>query len=421
VSIATLRNESGAALVVALLLLLGLASMGMAAIMISSTDFVVAGNDRARSAALNVAEAGLAEAMHRLGLPAGSMVNVGGATIDASIGDPSDPPDPNWLARIYLTDPGGAPTSNPPLFNTGTLQAPGERLEYSHPTDANRVLTIRHKLRDFDGDGTLEVARYDVSQVPPENPFSGEPIERIMVQGHFGQAERHVQADVIRFPLNPNVLAALQAFGDVDLRGDVTACGHNHSIATPLYTGLPDCSPTWDETGGHQTGVMTSGQPIHTSGSTDLIGSPLPTDTDPSNLFRSCAETLGLTDAEFATIMAGAHYDDARFAAASTWDGIVHLRGDTKIPGGVGRGLLYVEGTLTITGNFAWTGLVYTEGQLVNHGTAWILGACMARGAGDPVAVDIGSGNPMVLYSREALLQALNLAMEYIVLAWKEL
>ena len=80
-----------------------------------------------------------------------------------------------------------------------------------------------------------------------------------------------------------------------------------------------------------------------------------------------------------------------------------------------------MEGPLTLTGNFAWTGLVFTEGQLINHGTAWILGACKARGAGNPVAVDIGSGTPMILYSREALLQALNMAMEYIVLAWKEL
>ena len=47
-----LNDESGAALVVALIMLLGLAAMAMAAVTVSSSDYVVAGSQRQRTQAL---------------------------------------------------------------------------------------------------------------------------------------------------------------------------------------------------------------------------------------------------------------------------------------------------------------------------------------------------------------------------------
>ena len=46
-----LNDESGAALVVALIMLLGLAAMAMAAVTVSSSDYVVAGSQRQRTQA----------------------------------------------------------------------------------------------------------------------------------------------------------------------------------------------------------------------------------------------------------------------------------------------------------------------------------------------------------------------------------
>ena len=50
-----LDDESGAALVVALIMLLGLAAMAMAAVTVSSSDYVVAGSQRQRTQALHAA------------------------------------------------------------------------------------------------------------------------------------------------------------------------------------------------------------------------------------------------------------------------------------------------------------------------------------------------------------------------------
>ena len=412
-------DDSGAALVVALLMLLGLAAMGMAAIMISSTDFVVAGNQRQNSIALNVAEGGLAEAIHRLGLQPGTTVNVGGNDIDASIFDPADPPDPNWTARIFLTSPTAAPAGAGNTLHTGTLQAAGEYLEYASATDPAEAITISHKLRDFDGDGTNEVTLYDPSRVPPENPQTGFPVERIQVRGRHGQSQRAIMADVIRFPINPSVFSALQADGEVDLRGNVTVCGHNHRIETPPGTQLPNCSPAWDDAAGHLPAVMTTGGAVSTRGSTDLLGSPGPTSTSATNSFRSLAESLGLTQDELQEILSRADRND--FSGPQPWTGITHIQGDASVNGGSGEGLLYVEGDLQLRGNFQWKGLIYVEGQFRNTGTTWVLGGVMARGGGNIVAVDFGAGTPAVLYSRQALIQSLTAAMDYVVLTWKEI
>lgn len=414
-----LDNQDGAALVVALMMLLGLAVMGMAAVMVSSSDYVVAGTQRQRTQALHAAEAGLHEAMHRLGEAPGSTANVAGLDVDISITDPSDPPDPNWNARIFLRTPPAVPQVAGSAMTTGTVQIPGEYLEYSDPNDPAEAILIRHKLRDFDGDGTQEVALYDPSRIPQENPNTGWPIERVTVRGRSGQAMRGIQADVVRFPLNPNVTAALMANGSVDLRGNVTVCGHNHRIDTPPGTGLPACSPAWDEANGNLVGVMTTGGSVDTKGSTDLLGSPSPTDTDPTNQFQSLAQALGLSDQELQDILASA--DRTSLSGGGPWDGITYVNGNAKITGGSGSGLLYVKGDLDIGGNFDWTGLVYVEGMIGVKGNTTILGALMANGGGHAVAVDFGAGTPNILYSRAALVQTLMSAMDYIVLSWKEI
>ena len=414
-----LRDQSGAALAITLIMLMGLAAIGMAAVWIGSTDLVVAGGQRQRVSALHTAEAGIAEAMHRMSQRPGTLVPVGGTNVDIAIFDPSDPPDPNWTARIFNTSPDAAPAAaDPSTFHTGTVQPAGAYLDYAHATEADQAIVIQHKLRDFNADGVLDVVYYDPSRVPPENPVDGWPVERITVTGREGQARRTVQVDAIRFPLNPNVFAGLLAAGEVDLRGNVTVCGHNHRIDTPGGTQLPACSPAWDEANGHLYGVMTTGGSVATRGSTDLLGSPSPTNTDPTNPFLDIHDALGITLQEWQEIRANA---DRTSLGAGDWDGITVIDGDIHISGGRGSGLLYVTGDLTVSGGFEWVGLVYTEGQLRNTGSVWILGGVMARGGGMAVAVDFGAGTPVILYSRQALVQTLMRAMDYVVLSWKEL
>ena len=411
-----LARQDGAALAITIILLMALAAMALVATTLSGTDYVVAGNDRQFQASLDVAEAGLAEAMNRLSLTPGTMITVGGVNFDASIHDASDPPDPNWRARIFLTAPLGAPAGGASDFHTGTIQS-GDFMNYSDASDATKALTIQHRLFDFDGDGTSEVVYFDPSRIPAENPNSGEPVERITVRGQNGKATRVVQADVIRFPVTINALAALSADNVVDLRGNVAVCGHDHRMTTPDGTQLPNCSPAWDEPDGHLNAVMTTGDNVDTQGSTDLLGSPTATNTDPTNPFLSLAQTLGVNVADMDDILASV---DHTSIDADPLEGVTVIDGDLDLNGLTGIGLLYVRGDLKLSGNFVWRGLVYVEGTLTNTGNTWILGGVVVRGDG-ALSVDFGAGTPSILYSRDMLTQALLASMDYIVLNWKEI
>jgi hypothetical protein len=412
-----LRSEDGAALAVTLLMLLGLASMALMISVISSSDLNVSGNDRMYQASLDVAEAGLAEAMHRMSLRPGTNVTVGGTTFDASIRDASNPPDPNWRARIFLTAPGGAPAAGGSDFHTGTVQPPGDYLEYSDPSDVAGALLIQHRMADLDGDGDTEIVLYDPSKIPSENATTGVPVERITVRGREGTARRSIMADVIRFPISVNVVASLSANAGVDLRGNVTVCGHDHRSTTPIGTQLPGCSPAWDQPGGHLHAVQTTGDPVMTQGSTDLLGSPTPTNTNPANEFMDILQTLGVSADDFQSILDAA---DHTSVDADPLDGITYINGDLSINDGTGTGLLYVTGDLELKGNFSWRGLIYVEGNLSNTGNTWILGGVVVRGTG-LVAVDFGAGTPAILFSRDMLTEALSSSMRYIVLSWKEI
>jgi hypothetical protein len=413
-----LRSENGMALAITIILLLSLAAMALTATLVGSTDLLVAGNQRMNSAALDVAEAGVAEALNRMSLAPGTTVPVGGNMVDASIADPAYPPNPNWKAHIFLTPLGASPAAPAGEFSTGTVQTAGNYLEYSDPADINEAVLIQHKTRDFNGDGIQEVVLYDPALIPPENPTSGSPVELVTVTGHQGTAKRSVQVEAIRFPIHPNVTAALSADATVDLRGNVTVCGHNHRIDTPVGRQLPLCSPNWDEPMGHLPAVMTTGDAIDTRGSTDLLGSPAVTDTAATNHFYSLSEALGVTQSELKDILSSP--DQTTDSEAGPYEGITYIQGDAEFNGINGQGLLYVTGDLKLAGNFSWKGLVYVEGKLVNTGNTWILGGVMARGDLS-VAVDFGAGTPVILYSREALIQALTLSMRYVTLGWKEM
>ena len=84
----------------------------------------------------------------------------------------------------------------------------------------------------------------------------------------------------------------------------------------------------------------------------------------------------------------------------------------------VGKGLLYVKGDLKAAGDFTYTGLIYVEGDVFMSGEPWILGSMIIRGTSD---FNFSSGNAAILYSQEAIQQALKDAMPTIVLSWREM
>jgi hypothetical protein len=92
--------------------------------------------------------------------------------------------------------------------------------------------------------------------------------------------------------------------------------------------------------------------------------------------------------------------------------------GSYAFNGGNGEGLLYVDGDVTLNGNFNFRGLIYIEGDLKINGTCWILGGIIVRGK---TTIKIANGNCSVLYSMPAIQETLNrYGGQVVTLSWLE-
>jgi hypothetical protein len=422
-------NERGAGLVVAILVVVALFALGTALVFLTRTDVNISKHQTLHVEALYVAEAGVEEALHRLGLNDPTNITVNGSSINAAIRDAASPPDPDWKARVFLCNPGQEPAPSGTEYHTCTLQDNGSWLEYSSAGDEATALTIEHKWRDLNGDNVRdanEIVLYDGSKYPPENFDTGTPVEVITVVAKSATAERQVKVEATRFPLNINARAALFCDRGVDVRGNVTVCGHDHAMNTPHYTMIPNCqnheycsNRTTCIATGCLTGIMTTGDVVDKRGTTDLAGIPAPEDTSSSNQFLTLSEMLGIEQEALDEILSNADYTST--AAADPQDGITYVDnaggGDAMWNNGAGTGLLYVTGDLTTSGNFTWRGLIYVEGDYTIVGTPSIIGAVMVRGASDWA---FSGGNPCILFSSEALDYYLRQSLHYIKIGWKE-
>jgi hypothetical protein len=425
----SLFDERGTGLVFAILIVGAVVVLGMTLAFLTRTDVNISRHQTQHVEALFVAEAGTEEALHRLALPDPTNLNVNGSTINAAIRDASNPPDPDWRARIFLCNPGAEPAAPVGEHHTVTIQDAGSWLEYSSPDEPDETVTIRHKWKDLNDDGIRdagEIVLYDTSKFPPENFTTGKPVEVITVTGKDGTAERVIVVEAIRFPLNINVRAALLCDRGVDVRGNVSVCGHNHSINTPTYTMIPACqnweacNPGGDHlAGGCLIGIVTTGDEVDRRGSTNLGGYPGPMDTSSTNQFYTLAQTLGISQDDVDAILANADYHDV--GEAYPQEGITYVENAGGVSAmwnnGIGSGLLYVTGDLEVSGNFIYRGLVYVEGDFKITGTPWVLGAVVVRGISDYAFT---GGNPAILYSSEAIEHYLSQHLDYIKLGWKE-
>jgi hypothetical protein len=424
-------DERGAALVIAILTVVTLFALGMALMFLTRTDVNISKHQTLHVEALYVAEAGVEEALHRLGLRDPTMVTVNGTSMNGAIRDSVSPYDPNWRTRIFLCNPGGEPAAPVGDTHTCTIQSNTSRLEYSSQSDAATALTIEHKWQDLDGDGVREngeIVLYDGSKYPPENFATGSPVEIVTVTGRSATAEREVKVEATRFPLNINARAALLCDMGVDVRGNVTVCGHDHAYDTPHFTMYPGCQ-AFEYCGpplhanclaqGCLVGVMTTGDPIDRRGTTDLDGEPSAEDTSSTNQFLTLAETLGIEQDDLAEILANADY--FAVGAADPQEGITYVDNaggaDASWNNGDGNGLLYVTGNLNTQGNFTWRGLVYVEGDYVMTGTPSIVGAVVVRGTSSWA---FSGGDPCILFSSEALDYYLRQSLHYVKIGWKE-
>ncbi|PJA48993.1 MAG: hypothetical protein CO171_06115, partial [Syntrophobacterales bacterium CG_4_9_14_3_um_filter_49_8] len=182
-------DEKGMVLVVGLLLIVVLMMIGTTAVMTSTTDMKISGNYKTSNQAFYAAEAGINEALYRLGLfddgtkapPSGSMININSIAgnnaainidpngllsngidddVNGAVDDISDLnyngtyDNRNWRAKIMLSSSAPAGLVGNTTFFTNTVQPSGNWIEYSSSTDGGTVLTIEFlkDTGDMDGD-----------------------------------------------------------------------------------------------------------------------------------------------------------------------------------------------------------------------------------------------------------------------------
>jgi hypothetical protein len=412
------RDERGNALVIAIMLVFAASAIGAMVAMMSATDLKISGNQERGTEAFFAAEAGMAEAIHRLALPYPTDVVVGGTTINGSIADMS-PFDPNYKAYITLNAAGANPSISGSTMTAGTLQdVNGDVILYSQTSGTDEVISVEHKWEDVNGDGVRdadEIVLYDPGQIPPENFTVGNPVEIITVTGRAGAGTKRVlQAEVTRLRLVAKTLGAFYTDKSVTVSGNSHFCGWNHDAAIPAGTVQNACFG-YHVSEGHLPGVTTTGDVVDQKGSTDLDGSPNSTDNDPANPWYTLPEVLGLTASETAEILANAD----NTSIVTPLDGVTYIQGNAVINAGViGHGLLYVTGDVTINGGFKYWGLIYIEGDGKVTGTPWIVGSMIVKQSAD---FNFNSGNCGIFYSQDVITQYVGTVMPMVTLSWRDM
>ncbi|MBI5709888.1 MAG: hypothetical protein HZC42_06225 [Candidatus Eisenbacteria bacterium] len=406
----TWRNERGVALVVALLVLLVLSLLCVVLMMSVSVGTKIAGHNVRESQALYIAEAGVSEAIARI--------------------RNSEGPDPAGSARqvvqVFLTGAGSVPALGTDSTGLYTRQPGGQWLTYSTAARGPNVLTVEFRTDS----ARTTIYRYDSAKNPPVNTTTGFPIYRITSTGVVGADLRRIVSEVIQKPVTVNAKGAIVANVGIDFSGNSDVCGYNHSADTPAGTkgrggGVGNCDENnaiqhWelgygDLAGSWSTGSITSG------GSSSQNGNP-PRSPGQAGFYAGPWEAFSMGQSDFFSWVGAPTSNppaDPR--------GIIYVDNNSTTQdqsatcayhGGDGEGLLYVDGDMTINGDFTYRGMIYIEGDLKINGTCWILGGLIVRGK---TTIKIANGNGTILYSNDAIQQNVSrYGGQLVTLSWRE-
>jgi len=399
-------GERGIALVMALISLLVVAVIAVVLMTSLNIERRVSGNDLRDSQALNLAEAGVGEALSRI------------RNFDISLSQAN----PRSVAQIFLTSAGSVPVLGTDSIGIETKQPAGQWLTYTAPGKGPDVLTVEFKTNRTASQPPTLIYRYDTNLSQPINTASGLPIYRITSTGTKGNSRVRIVTEVIQKPYNVNVKGAFAANQPINFLGNGNVCGMNHLATTPTGTSVPACAAyeigglAQALPGGWSDSTISSGGSSHIQGNPPMSGSNL-------NMFYSGPwDMFGMGQSEYYSWLGG-----STNVEPNPPNGIIYLDNNTTTQdatgnyayhGGDGEGFMYVDGDMHINGNFTYRGLIYVEGQLDINGTCWILGGLVCKGK---TLIGIANGTLTVLYSGDAISQALaKYGGQFVTLAWRE-
>ena len=209
-------DERGAALIIALLVMLVLIVVSAGLVTTSVVNTKISGVDERRSKALDMAEAGISEAISRI--KSGEI--------------PSDL-NPRMVAQIFLANAGNVPVLGTDSVALATAQPAGNWLTYTTANRSGDLLTVKFKT---DGSGN-SIYKYDVNRSLPIQADTGMPIFQVKSTGNVGGTKRTVVAEVVTRTIPLAMKGALASKVGSKVTGNAMACGYNHRVDTPYATG----------------------------------------------------------------------------------------------------------------------------------------------------------------------------------------
>src|SRR5262245_14390343 len=284
-------NELCVALVMAMLVLLVMTLLGLVLMAGASINRSLAGTDQRMRETLNIAEAGVGEALSRI-------------RNQETLMDPNDPDD---VCQVFNTVIGSVPALGADSIGLATGQPTGQFLNYTTAGRGPDVLTITWKK---DPTGT-KVMRDDPTLNPCMNVLTGSPVYVVQATGRVGRSRRTVVSEVMQKPYIINVKAALTADIPIDFVGNAYICGYNHSAETPYDDGedgrgvMPgDATHCIDNEllGGHVPGAWSTGG-IGGAGASAASGSPSAYTGNQTGFYTGPWEPLTMSQSEFFSFM----------------------------------------------------------------------------------------------------------------------
>jgi len=400
-------GERGVALLAALGFLILLALIAGGLLLSVNSDHHLTQQSMGDEQALNLAEAGVAEAMERI-----------------RTGEIPSTPNPRMVGEIYLCSPNEVPASGADTIGLATWQHSSDWLPYSTPGKDPDVLTVRFKPDA----GRRRIYYFDPTRTPTVQTVSGDPVFVVTSTGQQGESKRTIVTELTRARMRVHDLTiqgAVVSGGDVHLGNSVNVCGYNHREDTPTWIGLgprigapKSCNEDldagmWEEgsTIEQRYGVWSAGD-VEPS-TNGPYGEPQPFVEHQTDFYAGCWQALNMTETEF-TSMIG---PPSRNRAPRVLHGLTHYQGNTSLSRCDGDGLLYVEGDLHIGKDFTYRGLVYATGRVTVDGSSWVLGGVIAGTGFNATSNDRAA----VLYSRETIENAVSrYASRFVRLSWRE-
>jgi Tfp pilus assembly protein PilX len=405
------RNENGVALIIAMLMLMVLSILGAMLMMNVIIEKELAGHDQRRSKALDIAEAGVAEAIIRI-----------------KAGEVPDNGNPQMTSYIFNAAAGSLPTLPANQTALATAQPVGSWLNYSDASVTPTTLKVTYKTDP----GQTVIYKYDSTRNPAINTVSGQPIFEITASGKVGNTVRTVVTDVCAQPFNLQIKGAMSAHGQIQTTNVDFMCGYNHSKDTPTWTAattgrngaVGSCNENngiqhWELGYGDLPGVW-GGAGVSPAASPPNWGSTA-TLQNQANYYTGPWDALGMTQANFAAWL------PARTGSIpANLNGVYRVDNDNTLNnstgswssnGGTGSGFLYIDGTFQINGDFVYRGFVYVNGQFQHQGRIWVLGGMSVNGQWQTQNV-----TGAILYSADAINYYLTqYSGTYVRLAYREL